>query len=566
MLLHNQRSRGQAIVVMALAMVAICGMLALAIDAGRLYFQRRLMQDAVDAGALAGAQSLVGTVVNPNGQPNYALYYALDDTLSTFGLDPTNPDPNSPYYTSPVNDTVTDTVGGYTVTAVAPTGYNDKQVQVTVSFDAVATFVQVLGFNRVRIIASATAEAGTNAKTYAIFAYGGLGTGNTINVQGSGYAQVDNGQDGNDFCSGTPSGETISNAKFHMPTGYPGMLNVNGNVFINSADDNQHLGKYWVPAPPFMSGQDPKPNYLIPDTSNLPMAPNRVKINNLASGASTTVGNITVRNTTSIPHDFYIYYPGHYTTSISIPYNPGNDAKNSMYVFANGIYYFTNGASLITTGGYVSNTSTGLPHYGSVAGWPTRVGISDLPPAADGTDGVEFVFDDSGYYSADNSATAVPNDYSTFFVAPNYVPTGSVHIAFYIAQSNTAGTTWSERYDAVSGSANRYQIWGTVFDASAQAMYLTGAQLGPHDPSDPNDNPTDDANPGGPGSDHQYSINGEFIGFTLTLDDGNIQGNAAGATPTCPGPNWTNRGRPALMVQYNKLFAPAPGVNSFLVQ
>ena len=58
----RRQGAGQAIVVMALAMVAICGMLALAIDAGRLYFQRRLMQDAVDSGALAGAQSLVGTV------------------------------------------------------------------------------------------------------------------------------------------------------------------------------------------------------------------------------------------------------------------------------------------------------------------------------------------------------------------------------------------------------------------------------------------------------------------------------------------------------------------------
>src|SRR5207245_11769379 len=82
----RRRGAGQAIVIMALAMVAICGMLALAIDAGRLYFQRRLMQDAVDAGALAGAQDLVGTVANPGGQPNYALWHALQDTYSVFNL------------------------------------------------------------------------------------------------------------------------------------------------------------------------------------------------------------------------------------------------------------------------------------------------------------------------------------------------------------------------------------------------------------------------------------------------------------------------------------------------
>jgi len=549
---------GQAIVIMALSMVALCGMLALAIDTGRLYFQRRLMQDAVDSGSLAGAQSLVGTLSNPNGLPNYALYYALDDTFAVFSQNPANNDPNSSFYTAPVNNTVTDTQGGYTVTAVAPTGYNSKQVQVTVTFSATATFVQVLGFHQIGIVATATAEAGTNAKTYAIFAYGGIGTGNTINVQGSGFAQVDNGQDGNDYCAGTPSGETISNAKFHLPTGYNGMVNINGNVFINQANDNQHLGKYWVAQPPFATGQDPEPNYLIPDTTNVtPVNPIRVKINNLSGGQSATVGNITVHNTTSIDHDFYIYYPGKYTNTVTLPSNPSGDAVNSMYVFANGIYFFTNGADLITHGGYISNTSSGLPHYVG------NVGATNLPAAADGTNGVEFVFDGGSNYSADNSASATPNDFSSFFVSPSFVPTGSTHIAFFSASTNTSGNPWSETFNVGSGTANRYQIWGTVFDASAQSMTLTGVETGPH-----NTTPSDDANPGGPGSAGQYAITGEFIGFTLVLDDGTLPGNSAGTTPTCSGQNavWTNRGHPALLDQFNKNFAPAPGVNSFLVK
>src|SRR5690349_7692360 len=165
--IRSHRS-GQAIVIMALAMVGICGMLALAIDAGRLYFQRRLMQDAVDAGAIAGAQDLVGTVANPNGLPNQSLYHAQQDTFSVFSL-PAIGQPSDGQYQQP---SVTQTQGGYTVTTVAPTGYNNKQVQVTVTFNAVATFVQVMGFSQVNIVATATAEAGTNAKTYAIFAYG----------------------------------------------------------------------------------------------------------------------------------------------------------------------------------------------------------------------------------------------------------------------------------------------------------------------------------------------------------------------------------------------------------
>jgi len=556
MLIEIRRRRaGQAIVIMALALVAICGMLALAIDAGRLYFQRRLMQDAVDAGSLAGAQDLVGTLANPNGNPPNALFHALQDTFSVFGLTPANPQ-GSAYYNNPPLNTVTDTRGNppYTVTAVAPSGYNNKQIQVTVTYNAVATFVQVLGFNQVGIVATATAEAGTNAKTYAIFAYGGIGTGNTINIEGSGFSQVDNGQDGNDFCNASPSGETISNAKFHLPTGYNGMLNINGNIFINQANDNQHLGKYWVAQPPFAVGQDPQPTYLIPDTSNIPMAPNRTK-NNVGGGQSITVNGITLRNTTTLNHSIIVYYPGKYTSTLTIPWNAGMDAVDDIYIFLNGIYYFSAGASLITHGGYVSNTSNGLPHYAN------GVGATNLPPAADGTDGVEFVFDGGGYYSADNMSNPSPNNYSTFFVAPNYVPTGSTHIAFYTAATSTAATPWSETFNAGGGNGNRYQIWGTVFDASAQSIYLTGVELGPR-----NATPSDDANPGGSGSLGQYAINGEFIGFTMHLDSGTVPGNAAGATPTCPGPVWANRGTPALLVQFNKAFAPAPGTNSFLVK
>src|SRR2546429_4037205 len=113
---------------MALSMVAICGMLALAIDAGRLYFQRRLMQDAVDAGALAGAQDLVGTNTNPAGVPSNALFHAVQDTLSIFNQTPTHPQGDA-FYNSPPFNTVSDVRGGYTVTHVAPPASTHTQSQ-----------------------------------------------------------------------------------------------------------------------------------------------------------------------------------------------------------------------------------------------------------------------------------------------------------------------------------------------------------------------------------------------------------------------------------------------------
>jgi Flp pilus assembly protein TadG len=542
MLSQLRRGRsGQAIVIMALAMVAICGMLALAIDAGRLYFQRRLMQDAVDAGALAGAQDLVGTVSNPNGVPSNALFHALQDTFSVFNQTPANPQ-GSGFYNSPPNNTVTDTEGGYTVTVVAPTGYDNKQVQVTVSYNAVATFVQVLGFSQIGIVATATAEAGTNPKTYALFAYTSGGSGNTIQNDQSGYGQVDDGQDGTDVCNASVMGLTVSNAKFHVPNPTQAMLNVNGDVTVNSASDNHGLFMFWQSPVNFGAGLDAEPDYHMPDMSHMSFQVNPTK-QHVTPGNSAVINGVTITNVSSSKW-VYVFTPGEYTSTVTIPASTDN-GNNSLYIFLNGIYYFTSGANLAITGGYVSNTSTGLAHYvGSV-------GASDLPPASDGTNGVEFILDQGSTFSATNSS--LPNDGSVFFVAPHFVPTGSTNIAFFISPTNgNTGTVWSETLNASASSVPRFQVWGTVFDADPSgSMTVTGVEVGPH-----NTSPTDS------NSSAQYAINGEFIGAFLQVNGGNVLGNSPG-TSGCPG---YSAGHAALLVQFNSQFAPAPGVNSYLVK
>ena len=555
--LLQRRRHGQAIVIMALAMVGICGMLALAVDAGRLYFQRRLMQDAVDAGALAGAQDLVGTVSNPNGLPNQALYHAQQDAFSVFNL-PAIGQPSDNQYLQP---SVTQSQGGYTVTTVAPTGYNNKQVEVTVSFNAVATFVQVMGFSSVSIIATATAEAGTNAKSYAIFAYGGVGTGNTIQAQFAGYGQVDNGQDGADACNLSGAGVSISNAKFHIPTS-SGILNINGRLIINQGSDNQNMAEFWNTAPAFGTGADPKPDYQAPNTALVTnLNPPQVTISNIpANGGTSTVPGapgVTLRNPTPVARDYVVFFPGEYTIPVVVP-RPLDNPTN-RYIFLNGVYYFVTGGSLTVSGGAISNTTTGLPHY------VNGVGFSDLPPAADGTDGIEFVLDGASSFVAANTALIAS---SVFFVAPNIVQPalgnggGSAHIAFYVATGNTAPVSWTDQnFSALTSNAPIFQVWGTVFDASTWglgSLYLRAVQNGPH-----NLTPTDN-DPSG-----QYAINGEYIGYTMTLDLGQIFGSTPGSPPSCNGgvPNWTgHRGTPGLLVQYNKAFAPTPGVNSYLVK
>jgi hypothetical protein len=190
------------------------------------------------------------------------------------------------------------------------------------------------------------------------------------------------------------------------------------------------------------------------------------------------------------------------------------------------------------------------------------VGATDLPAAADGTDGVEFYMDGTSSLVAANTQLTAS---SVFFVAPNIVQPanggGAAHVAVYIASTNTAPLSFTnQNFNATTSNTPIFQIWGTVFDSSqgGGSLYLRAVQLGPHKL-----NPTD-SDPSG-----QYAVNGELIGYVMTVDVGNIFGSSAGSPPDCSGgtPNWTgHQGTPGLMVQFNKNFVPTPGTNSFLVK
>jgi Flp pilus assembly protein TadG len=65
--------RGQAFVLMALALVMVCGMAALVLDVGNWFRDKRRLQGTADAAALAGAQLLPD---NPGGAQTQALSYA----------------------------------------------------------------------------------------------------------------------------------------------------------------------------------------------------------------------------------------------------------------------------------------------------------------------------------------------------------------------------------------------------------------------------------------------------------------------------------------------------------
>ena len=83
-LLYRGRSRqdGQVLVLMAFGMIALIAVLALVVDGGALYLNRRRMQNAADAGVLAGTR-----VAALNGTTPQAVAAANDYTVARNGAD-----------------------------------------------------------------------------------------------------------------------------------------------------------------------------------------------------------------------------------------------------------------------------------------------------------------------------------------------------------------------------------------------------------------------------------------------------------------------------------------------
>ncbi len=65
-----REERGQAVVLVALTLVALIALLGLAIDGGSLYLERRRMQNAADGAALAGARRLAQAICATNPSPS----------------------------------------------------------------------------------------------------------------------------------------------------------------------------------------------------------------------------------------------------------------------------------------------------------------------------------------------------------------------------------------------------------------------------------------------------------------------------------------------------------------
>jgi putative Flp pilus-assembly TadE/G-like protein len=160
----RRRDRGQIIVVAALTMVALIGGVSLILEGGNAYAHQRMVQNAADSTANAGAM-VIGQRLGGGSQTDADVYNAVNQMASANGL-------NSyvGYYTdvhgnmlTPLGFTTTvfssaEQVGSSDGDTTIPPGTQGVRVGGSQLFGT--TFARVLGINQFTASADATAVAG----------------------------------------------------------------------------------------------------------------------------------------------------------------------------------------------------------------------------------------------------------------------------------------------------------------------------------------------------------------------------------------------------------------------
>lgn len=90
--MNKQKERGQALVILVFALVAVTAMAGLAIDAGRLFTLRRQAQIAADAAAIAGTRQLAFYIAQCETGSNDAVWGEIVGSARNNGADESSPD------------------------------------------------------------------------------------------------------------------------------------------------------------------------------------------------------------------------------------------------------------------------------------------------------------------------------------------------------------------------------------------------------------------------------------------------------------------------------------------
>ncbi len=191
--------KGQALILVAAAMVVLLGMAAFTIDMGLVFYQRRQLQNAADAAVLAGAREMIdGNDVTEQVEKYVMLH-------------------------------------GYSADAVESITAEGTHITVVLSFEQQLFFIRLLGFDSSDIPARATAEIGPIITTTGI---------RPLGMPWSVYEEAQNNPDGIGFAFQTfgpgswgfvyfpgddHQSQTVAD---RMKDGYPNRINVGDDINI----------------------------------------------------------------------------------------------------------------------------------------------------------------------------------------------------------------------------------------------------------------------------------------------------------------------------------------------
>jgi hypothetical protein len=215
---RTKSQKGQALVIIALAIVGLVGFAALAIDGGRVFSDRRHAQSTADTAALSAALAKIKKKNITTAAQNIAAQNGYVDS---------SPDQDVTVHSPPIS---------------GPYAGNAEYIQVIIRSTIPTTFARVIGRSTVTSVVEAVARASTSTSGTS----GGYGitalkqSGDALTFTGSGDVTIQGGIGDNAGFRSTGSGTYTVNGNVQVsgPLNYSGSINwnINGNVWANGYD------------------------------------------------------------------------------------------------------------------------------------------------------------------------------------------------------------------------------------------------------------------------------------------------------------------------------------------
>jgi Flp pilus assembly protein TadG len=388
------KPRGQALILMSIALVALMGMAALAVDIGNLWTTRRRMQSAADAAAMAGVDAI--TIGETGSSVTSAAKYGAQQNGFTDGSGTTtSPSPVSVAVYNPPQS------GFYQGLSSA--------VQVVVSQAQPTYFMRVLGWQQVPVSTTATALAVGSGSC--VFGLDPSASG-AISVAGSATLSSACGIYDNSSSSSalTVGGGGVISSPF---VGVVGGTNVNGGGSTPPSTGIPAFGDplAWVPEPSFDPTSCPNGSFHMQSPSGTVSAPqifcggihiaagNTVNFSpglyiidgggiQIDGGATVTGSGVTFfltgQNTSDSSPNSYggVNIASNATVNLSSPCNSSSGGIAGMLFFqdraiTNGVGSTINGGSTSTFSGALYFPTTALSYSGSTGANMFTLLVSD---------------------------------------------------------------------------------------------------------------------------------------------------------------------------------------------